>query len=121
MPVVVGIQFEDVGKIYYFDPQNLLDLAARDFVLVDTARGVEVAQVVQPPHTIADEEVVGEMKSVVRKAGAWDMVQRDLWQRKEAEGRGFCRTKVRERNLDRKVLRGAYNVDGGRLLFCLSS
>lgn len=66
-----------------------------DFVLVDTARGVEVAQVVQPPHTITEDEVVGEMKTIVRKAGAWDMVQRDLWQRKEAEALAICRTKAR--------------------------
>jgi len=82
MPVVVGVQFEPVGKVYHFDSNQVLDLAARDYVVVDTARGLEVAQVVQSPHVIADTEVVGEMKSVVRRAGAWDMVQRDLWKRK---------------------------------------
>lgn len=121
MPVVVGVQFEDVGKVYYFDPQNMLDLGARDYVLVDTARGVEVAQVVQPPHIIADEEVVGDMKTVVRRAGAWDMVQRDLWQRKEAEALAICRSKVREQRLDMKVVRCDYNFDGGRLLIYFSS
>lgn len=121
MPVVVGVQFEDVGKVYYFDPQNMLDLGARDYVLVGTARGVEVAQVVQPPHIIADEEVVGDMKPVVRRAGAWDMVQRDLWQRKEAEALAICRTKAREQGLDMKVVRCDYNFDGGRLLIYFSS
>ncbi len=121
MPVVVGVQFEAVGKVYYFDPQSMLDLGARDFVLVDTARGVEVAQVVQPPHTISDEEVVGDMKAVVRKAGAWDMVQRDLWQRKEAEALAICRAKSREHKLDMKVVRCDYNFDGGRLLIYFSS
>jgi cell fate regulator YaaT (PSP1 superfamily) len=121
MPVVVGVQFENVGKVYHFDPQNFLDLGARDYVLVDTARGVEIAQVVQPPHTIADDEVVGEMKSIVRKAGAWDMVQRDLWQRKEAEALAICRSKVREQKLEMKVVRCDYNFDGGRLLIYFSS
>lgn len=121
MPVVVGVQFENVGKVYHFDPEKYLDLGARDYVLVDTARGVEVAQVVQPPHIINDDEVVGEMKAVVRRANAWDMVQRDLWKQKEAEALAVCRNKSREHALDIKVVRCDYNFDGGRLLIYFSS
>ena len=121
MPVVVGVQFESVGKVYYFDPAQLLDLGARDHVIVDTARGVEVAQVVQPPHLIADEEIVGEMKPVMRRANPWDMVQHDLWKQKEAEALAVCRTKAREHVLDIKVVRCDYNFDGGRLLIYFSS
>ncbi len=121
MPVVVGVQFEPVGKVYFFEPRDLLDLGARDYVLVDTARGVEVAQIVQPPHIIDDAEVVGDMKPVVRRANPWDMVQRDLWKQKEAEALAICRTKAREHGLDIKVVRCDYNFDGGRLLIYFSS
>ena len=85
MPIVVGVQFKPVTKVYHFDSNQLLDLVHQDYVVVDTARGPEVAQVVQPPHQIGDAEVVGEMKSVLRRANPWDMVQRDLWQHKEQE------------------------------------
>lgn len=121
MPVVVGIQFEDVGKVYHFDPAGLLDLGAREFVIVDTVRGVEVGRVVQSPHTIAEADVVGEMKPVVRRANAWDMVQRDQWKRKEAEALAVCRAKASEHNLPIKVVRCDYNFDGGRLLIYFSS
>ena len=121
MPVVVGVQFEPVGKVYHFDSNQVLDLAARDYVVVDTARGLEVAQVVQSPHVIADTEVVGEMKSVMRRAGAWDMVQRDLWKRKEQEALAVCRAKAHEHSLDIKAVRCEYNFDGGRLLIYFSS
>ncbi|MEZ4581390.1 MAG: hypothetical protein R3A10_07040 [Caldilineaceae bacterium] len=46
-----------------------MDLAYQDYVIVNTSKGNEVAQVVQPPHII-DESEVGEMKSVLRKANA---------------------------------------------------
>ena len=59
MPTVVGVQFKTVTKVYHFDSNGLLDLAAQDFVVVDTARGPEVAQIVQPPHQIADDQVIG--------------------------------------------------------------
>jgi cell fate regulator YaaT (PSP1 superfamily) len=121
MPIVVGVQFKPVTKVYHFESQALLDLAHQDFVLVDTARGPEVAQIVQAPHAIGDEEVVGEMKSVLRRATAWDMVQRDLWQHKEQEALAICRAKARDHHLDIKMVRCEYSFDGGRLLVYFAS
>ena len=37
---VVGVRFKKVGKIYYFDPQNL-EVEQYDHVIVETVRGVE--------------------------------------------------------------------------------
>lgn len=121
MPVVVGVEFEPVTKVYHFDPNGLLDLLMHDFVIVHTAKGPEVARIVEPPHQISDSEVVGEMKSIVRRATAWDMVQRDLWARKEQEALAICREKAREYNLEIKLVRCDYNYTGGRLLIYFSS
>ena len=121
MPVVVGIQFKPVTKLYHFSPGDYLDLASNDFVIVDTAKGQEVAQVVQPPHVIDDNDVVGEMKGVVRRANAWDLVQKDLWEHKEREALAICRAKAHESNLDIKIVRCEYNYDGGRLLIYFAS
>jgi cell fate regulator YaaT (PSP1 superfamily) len=121
MPVVVGIQFKPVTKLYHFAPGLLLDLAPNDYVIVDTAKGQEVAQVIQPPHDIAESEVVGEMKSIVRRANAWDLVQKDLWEHKEREALAVCRTKAQESNLNIKIVRCEYNYNGGRLLIYFSS
>jgi cell fate regulator YaaT (PSP1 superfamily) len=121
MPVVVGVEFEPVTKVYHFDPNGLLDLLVHDFVIVHTAKGPEVARIVEPPHHIGDSEVVGEMKSIVRRATAWDMVQRDLWARKEQEALAICREKAREYNLEIKLVRCDYNYTGGRLLIYFSS
>jgi cell fate regulator YaaT (PSP1 superfamily) len=121
MPVVVGIQFKPVTKLYHFSPGEYLDLASNDFVIVDTTKGQEVAQVVQPPHVIDESEVVGEMKGVVRRANAWDLVQKDLWEHKEREALAICRAKAHESNLDIKIVRCEYNYDGGRLLIYFAS
>jgi cell fate regulator YaaT (PSP1 superfamily) len=121
MPIVVGVQFKPVTKVYHFEPEQLLDLAAEDYVVVDTARGPEVAQIVEAPHQIAQGDVVGEMKPVLRRANAWDMVQRDLWQHKEQEALAICRAKAREHRLDIKLVRCEYSFDGGRLLVYFAS
>jgi cell fate regulator YaaT (PSP1 superfamily) len=121
MPIVVGLQFEPVTKVYHFDPNGLLGLMVKDYVIVNTAKGMEVAQVVEPPHHIEEREVVGEMKSVLRQATAWDMVQKDLWAHKEREALAICRAKAREHNLEIKIVRCDYNYTGGRLLIYFSS
>jgi cell fate regulator YaaT (PSP1 superfamily) len=121
MPVVVGLQFKPVTKVYHFEPGDMLDLTLRDYVIVDTAKGPEVAQVVQPPHQIADNEVVGEMKRIVRRANPWDMVQKDLWEHKEREALTLAQSKARESGLDIKIVRCEYNFNGGRLLIYFSS
>jgi len=121
MPIVVGVQFKPITKVYHFDPNGLLDLGAQDFVVVDTARGPEVAQVVQPPHRINDDQVVGEMKRVVRRASAWDLVQRDQWLHKEQEALAICKAKAKEHTLTIKLVRCEYSFDGGRLLVYFAS
>lgn len=121
MPVVVGIQFKPVTKVYHFGAKDLLELGAGDHVIVETAKGTEIAQVVEPPHMIDQSDVVGEMKHVLRRASAWDMVQRDLWQRKEQEALALCRLKAREHELEIKIVRCDYNYTGGRLLIYFSA
>ncbi|MBE2240200.1 MAG: stage 0 sporulation family protein [Caldilineaceae bacterium] len=121
MPVVVGVQFKSVTKVYHFDPDGQIDLGAEDFVIVDTARGPEVAQVVQAPHLIGAADVVGEMKKVVRRASAWDLVQRDQWLHKEQEALALCKVKAKEHNLPIKLVRCEYSFDGGRLLIYFAS
>jgi len=121
MPVVVGVQFQPVSKVYYFDPKDQLSLASDDYVIVDTAKGQEVARIVQPPHQVDESDVVGEMKSVLRRATAWDMVQKDRWSRKEAEALAVCREKAKAHKLKMKVVRCEYNYTGGRLTVYFSA
>ena len=40
MAVVIGVRFKEVGKIYYFDPDQK-DYSLGELVIVETARGVE--------------------------------------------------------------------------------
>ena len=42
---VVGIRFKKAGKIYYFDPDNIV-INKFDHVIVETARGLEFGEVV---------------------------------------------------------------------------
>jgi len=67
MPVVCGIRFRGVGKVYYFSPKKDLELEANDPVIVETARGLEMGWVVFPHNEVPDSEIVGELKPVLRR------------------------------------------------------
>ena len=121
MPTVVGVQFKPVTKIYHFDPNGIMDLARRDYVVVGTSKGQEIAQIVEPPHSIGADEVIGDIKSIVRRATAWDLVQQDQWEHKEREALTICRKKAGDHRLDIKIVRCNYNFTGGRLLVYFSS
>ncbi|RME42398.1 MAG: stage 0 sporulation protein [Chloroflexi bacterium] len=115
MPQVVGIQFQPVTKIYHFDPGGYTDLLPGEWVIVDTARGRELAQVVEPAKEVSPEEVAGELKMVVRRATPRDLSQREYWRAQEEAALQVCKRKAREHNLKMKVVRCLYSYNGRRL------
>lgn len=115
MPIVVGAQFKPVTKIYFFDPVHHTDLAPKDYVIVDTVKGRDLVQIVQGPHNVSSNEIVGDIKRVVRRATPWDLLQKDHWKEKQAEAVSICREKAKAHRLNIKVHRCEYNYEGGRL------
>jgi cell fate regulator YaaT (PSP1 superfamily) len=116
MPEVVGIRFRQAGKIYYFDPTGF-ELKVGTYVIVDTARGEDVGQVVVAPRQVADGEVVGQLKGILRPAEPWDLLQMQQFRDREEEALEKCRQKVAEHGLPMKVIKAEYNFDGSRLVF----
>ncbi|NBU64829.1 MAG: hypothetical protein EBS29_10065, partial [Chloroflexia bacterium] len=68
MPTVVGIRFKDSGKTYYFDPTQTDPVEQGQYVIVETARGLEMARVCELPHDVDESAIVGELKPVIRHA-----------------------------------------------------
>ena len=52
MTTVVGVKFKKTNKIYYFGP-NGIDCRLGDSVVVETARGQEIGEVVMAPMEVA--------------------------------------------------------------------
>ena len=57
MTEIVGIRFQNSGKVYYFSP-NGLTLPMGTLVIVETARGIEYGTVALPNHKIDSDKVV---------------------------------------------------------------
>ena len=117
MPEVVGIRFRGAGKVYYFDPTGFEDLKVGTYVVVDTARGEDVGQVVIAPRQVADDEVVGQLKGILRRAEPWDLLQMQQVRDREEQALEKCRQKIAEHDLPMKVIKAEYSFDGSRLVF----
>lgn len=115
MPQVVGIQFQPVTKIYYFDPGGYTDLMPGEWVIVDTVRGREMAQVVHPAKEIDADELGGDLKMVVRRASERDRSQKQYWATQEEAALQVCKRKAQEHNLKMKLVRCVYGYNGRRL------
>jgi cell fate regulator YaaT (PSP1 superfamily) len=116
MPPVVGVRFKDSGKIYHFDPQNM-SFAAGDWVIVETVRGPEMGRITTPPVDVAEDQLFGEIKPVVRPVTQQDLDQWRELQQYEPEALGICAQKVAEHKLPMHLIKAEYNFDGSRLTF----
>ena len=116
MAKVVGVRFRNVGKIYYFDPKEY-EIRLYDHVIVETARGMEYGKVVMPPKEVPDEEVVHPLKEVLRMATKEDDKREKANRQREREAYKVCQQKIREHNLDMKLIDAEYTFDNNKVLF----
>jgi len=117
MPVVCGIRFRGVGKVYYFSPRDDLELETDDPVIVETARGLEMGRVVFPHRDVPKSEIVGELKPVLRKPRTDELLDAVRYEHKEQAAVATCRERVEQLGLPMKIVGAEYSYDGSRLTF----
>lgn len=121
MPLVVGVAFKPVTKVYYFDPAGLDDLQPDEYVIVETTRGRTMGQVAFSPREVPPSELSGPLKPVVRRATAPDMVQADQAMHREEEALEISRARCDELGLDMKIVKSEYGFDGSSLVIYFTS
>ena len=67
MKNIIGVRFKKLGKIYFFNPKNL-KVKKGENVIVETAQGEEIGEVVIPNQLIKEEKIVEPLKKVIRIA-----------------------------------------------------
>lgn len=120
MPLVVGVAFRKVGKVYYFDPGEI-ELHEGDFAIAETARGIEFGEVVLEPRTVPDEELVAPLKKIVRVATSADKEREASNREREKNAYEVCNRKIAEHNLPMKLLEAEYAFDGSQVTFSFSA
>jgi cell fate regulator YaaT (PSP1 superfamily) len=117
---VAGVRFHKVGKVYHFDYSEYTELKLKDFVIVETARGRQMGQIVA---FAAAEEGMHDYKSILRPATPRDLVLKQEWELKQDEALDKCLEKARHLGGfdDVKFVAAQYNYDGSMLTFLFTA
>ena len=120
MTEVIGVRFRGGCKEYYFDPHGIA-VEPNEFVIVETAQGLEYAHCVSGNHEVEDDAVVQPLRPLVRVATEND--DRTYAYNKSREKNAFevCQKKILERGLDMKLVRVESNFDGSKIIFFFTS
>ena len=116
MAKVIGVQFQNNGKIYYFDPGNL-EPHSGDYVIVNTERGDDLAEVVLEIFDFQPAEKDPPLKNVIRAATEQDIRAASDNRSKEKEAFVICQKKIQEHKLEMKLVSVEYAFDGNKILF----
>ncbi len=116
MKRIVGVRFKRLGKIYFFDPK-WLEVQKGDKVIVDTAQGEEIAEVVVPNRMIEEEKVTEPLKKVLRLASPKDIKHAEECRKKEKEALEICNKKIKEHKLEMTLTDVEYKFDNSKILF----
>lgn len=116
MGAIIGVQFQKNGKLYYFDA-NGFETKIGDYVIVDTARGQDLGEVVTGARNIDGAEWRSPLKKVIRIATEQD-IQHGIDNRaKEKEAFAICQRKISEHKLEMKLVSVEYAFDNSKILF----
>lgn len=116
MITVIGVRFKKAGKIYYFNPGDL-DIKKGDFVVVETARGIEFGECVVGRKELKEGEIVAPLKNVIRKALEEDINANRINKEKEEEAFKVCLEKIKAHNLTMKLIDVEYTFDNNKVIF----
>ncbi|HUT22290.1 MAG TPA: regulatory iron-sulfur-containing complex subunit RicT [Candidatus Bipolaricaulota bacterium] len=117
MKKVVSIQFNSWDKTYFFDPNNI-ELKIDDYVVVETQHGLDMGKVVEFKELGREEQdALGEIKSVLRKADKRDLDKLIENKEKVKEAIKVCKELIKKHGLPIKLVDVHLNLDGGRITF----
>jgi cell fate regulator YaaT (PSP1 superfamily) len=113
---IVGISFHTAGKIFDFAAQEF-ELTPGDKVIVETERGRALGTVVKKTREISPDDAPPKLKSILRLAEENDLQMAHSNSLREKEALQFCQQRVKQRNMEMKLVRAEYLFDGSKIIF----
>ena len=111
---VTTVLFRNNHKGYYF--KAIDGLKEGDKVVVETTKGKELATVVNPIKSVEEKDIIGELKPILRVASEADLSNFEENLKLVPSIIETVKEKVREENLEMKVLNAEYTLDKSKLI-----
>lgn len=120
MPRVIGVRFRRAGKVYHFDPGEI-KIDTGTSVIVETARGLEMGEVVYGEKELSESELVTPLKKVLRIAREADYRRAAENKKKEDEALPRCQAQIERHSLNMKLVGAEYTFDRSKVIFYFTS
>ena len=120
MTEVIGVKFKNRGKSYFFAP-NGKTVKTGEQVIVETSKGLEIADCCHGNHMVEDTAVVQPLRPVVRIATRDDLRVAEINKKREKEAFEICQQKIAEHGLDMKLVDVECNFEGNKTMFFFTS
>ncbi|HHT39164.1 MAG: regulatory iron-sulfur-containing complex subunit RicT [Acholeplasmatales bacterium] len=117
--LVCNVSFKQISNRYYLVPEGVT-IAHDDFVVVETARGLEVGKAVGASE-YQELDNLEEMESIIRVASEIDILMMEANQMEENKIVAKTKEFVRRRDLNMKVLASEYTLNKERLIIYFES
>ena len=112
MKEIIGVRFRQAGKVYYFSPGKH-KLKRGEFVIVETAKGVEIGTVVLPNRKMEEEKIICGYHTMID----WDKTSSEmvtaLIEVRVTPQRGQGFDSIAERIYKYPEVRSVYLISGG--------
>lgn len=120
MTEVISVKFKSRGKTYFFAPGSLT-VADDSRVVVETSKGLELAECIKGNHFVADESIIPPLRPVARLATQDDLRVAEMCREREREAFRVCEEKIAQRGLDMKLVDVECSFEGSKILFFFTS
>ena len=120
MTEIVGIQFKNASRVYYFSPLQY-KFKVGEYAIVETVRGLELGRVIIANRMVEDEELSHELKPVIRKADNHDLILEKKHQEMAPKSFEIFKQCVNQLELPMKPLYCEYTIDSSKIIFYYSA
>ena len=120
MTEVISVRFKNRGKTYFFAPKGKT-VRTGEFVVVETSKGLEIAECRSGNHMVEDTVVVQPLRDVIRLATRDDLRVAEINKKREKEAYDICQQKIEEHGLDMKLVDVECSFDGNKTTFFFTS
>jgi cell fate regulator YaaT (PSP1 superfamily) len=119
-PEILEIEFKGNKRVPYFNPKGI-KVKPGDYVIVEADKGIDLGRVSKMGRLVALTQIKGEPKSIIRKAVPSDLEKLKENRKKEAQAFIVGREKIKQHNLNMKLVDVEYQFDNNKLTFYFTS
>lgn len=116
---LASIKFKSAGKVYYFS--TTIHLEKGDYVVVETARGMELGETAYTLKDLSEFNLDTELKKIIRKATDEDIKQYHKNIEEAKEALQICKEIVARYDVNMQLTSCEFTLDRAKVIFMYTS